>query len=118
MSEVRKGLFKEWVPKPLGLLAIFIITITALTTNGLYTANINDMVSGMGTMSEYMMMANYASSIGMMVVFPLLIKIKGAFTSRNILFVTLGGTLLLSLWCAVTTSPEVLILCNLVMGGF
>ena len=118
MSEVRKGLFNDWVPKPVGLLVIFVITVTALTTNGLYTANINDMVSGMGTMTEYMMMANYASSIGMMVVFPLLIKIKGAFTSRNILFVTLGGTLLLSWWCALTTSPVVLIGCNLVMGGF
>ncbi|WP_242918001.1 hypothetical protein [Pontibacter liquoris] len=118
MSELRKGLFNDWVTKPLGLLVILIITITALTTNGLYTANINDMVSGMGTMTEYMMMANYATTIGMMVVFPLLIQIKGAFTSRNILFVTLGGTLLLSLWCAVTTSPQVLIGCNLVMGGF
>jgi hypothetical protein len=117
MSEVRKGLFNDWVPKPVGLLVILVLTITALITNGLYTANINEMVSGLGSMTEYMMMANYASVIGMMVVFPFLLKIKSFLKGRTILLITLSGMLLLSMVCALTTSPVVLILSNLVIGS-
>ncbi len=117
MAEIKQGLFQEWVPKPVGLFVVFILTITAVTTNGLYSANIGDMASGLGAMAEYMSMASYASFIGMMLIIPLVINLTGAVKARTILLFSLSATLLLSLWCAFTTSMEVLILANFIMGG-
>jgi DHA2 family multidrug resistance protein len=117
MAEAKKGLFHAWVPKPLGLLIIFILTVTVLSSNGLYTANLADMMGGLGTMTEYLTMANFAATIGMVTVFPFLFQVKSAFTTRQILLGSLGLTAVLTVFCAVTTSPELLILANFLIGG-
>ncbi|WP_181307304.1 MFS transporter [Rufibacter sp. XAAS-G3-1] len=117
MSEVRKGLFHDWVPKPVGLLVIVFLTLVVLTTNGLYTANITDMVGGLGTMAEYLTMANFASSIGMVVVFPILFQVKSLLKGRHILLISLSGTAALTLLCAMTTHPEVMIAANFLLGA-
>ncbi|MFB9864626.1 MFS transporter [Rufibacter immobilis] len=118
MSEVKKGLFHDWVPKPVGLLVLLVLTLTVLTTNGLYTANITDMVGGLGTLAEYLTMANFASSIGMVVAFPLLLKVKSQVRTRHILLICLSATAALTLLCAHTTSPQVMILANFLLGTF
>ncbi|KAA9332815.1 MFS transporter [Adhaeribacter soli] len=118
MSELKKGLFHDWVPKPVGLLVLFVLTLTVLTSNGLYTANMTDMVGGLGTMTEYLTMANYAATIGMAAVFPFLMQLKGAFTTRQLLLATLSGLAFLTVFCALTTSPELLILASFLMGCF
>ncbi|GAB2534143.1 MFS transporter [Rufibacter soli] len=117
MSEVKKGLFHDWVPKPVGLLVILFLTLVVLTTNGLYTANISDMVGGLGTMAEYLTMANFASSIGMVLAFPVLFTVKGQLTGRQILLICLSATVVLTMVCATTTSPGVIIGANFLLGG-
>ena len=117
MAEIKTGLFHDWVPKPVGLLVLFILTLTVMSTNGLFMPNATDMVGGLGTMSEYLTMGNFAATIGMAAVYPFLFQVKGAFTTRQILIFTLGLISLLTVFCAVTTSPELLVLANFLIGG-
>ncbi|GEO03984.1 MFS transporter [Adhaeribacter aerolatus] len=116
MAEIKKGMFHEWVPKPLSFLILFVLTLTVLSANGLYTANIADMVGGLGTMTEYLTMANFAATIGMPAVFPFLFQVKGRFTTRQILSVSLSALVMLTVLCGLITSPELLILANFLIG--
>lgn len=117
MAAIKTGLFHDWVPKPLSMLILLVLTVTVLSANGLYTANMTDMVGGLGTMTEYLTMANFAATIGMPAVFPLLFQVKGRFTTRQILLVSLSAMVLLTVFCGLTTSPELLILANFLIGG-
>ena len=112
-----RGLFHEWVPKPVQLLLIILFTIPLLTINGAYTANISDMVGSMGIMTEDLLMANYAATIGMGIVFPLLLRTKQYFKSKHILLVTFISLALLSYVCATTDQPSILIAANFLLGG-
>lgn len=113
-----RGLFHTWVPKPMQLLLIIILTIPMLTTNGIYAANMGDMVGGLGILSEDLLMANNAATIGMIVVFPIIIRVKQAFKSKHILLATFFIFLLASYICSTTENPSVLIAANFVMGAF
>ena len=66
-----RGLFHTWVPKPVQLLLILVFLIAILPTSGIYSGNIGDMVGSLGSLSEDISMANNATTIGMVVVFPL-----------------------------------------------
>lgn len=112
-----RGLFHDWVPKPVQLLLIILFTIPLLTINGIYTANISDMVGSMGIMTEDILMANYAAIIGMGVVFPLLLRTKQFFKSKHVLLVTFISLALLSYVCATTDQPSILITANFLLGG-
>lgn len=69
----KRGLYHDWVPKPVQLLMIFMSLFPLLVVSGVYVNNINDMVGGMGAMPEVFSLANYASFIGMATVMPLLL---------------------------------------------
>ncbi|MBC8053442.1 MAG: MFS transporter [Sphingobacteriaceae bacterium] len=112
-----RGLFHDWVPKPVQLLLIILFTIPLLTINGIYTANISDMVGSIGIMTEDLLMANYAATIGMTVVFPLLLRTKQYFKSKHILLVTFISLAVLSYVCASTDHPSILIAANFLLGG-
>lgn len=78
-----KGLFANWVPKPLQLLLIAIFSAFTMSLSGVNTGNITYMYSSMGSMSEYFSMANYATTIGMGAVMPLVMRFKFRFKVRD-----------------------------------
>jgi len=113
-----RGLFHPWVPKVLQLLLILIFSVVVLCTNSIYSGNMNDMTSSMGSLAELITMANNASTIGMMVVFPLLLRTKSYFRTKELL---IGSLLLLaffSIVCGTTDSPYLIIFCSFCMGFF
>lgn len=114
----KRGLFSDWVPKHVQLILIIVLTIPLLTVNGIYSSNINDMMSGMGILSEDLMMANYAASIGMGVVLPLVMKLKQRFKSRHLLLSSFSVLALLGYICANTDNVSVLVGANFLMGIF
>jgi DHA2 family multidrug resistance protein len=113
-----KGLFHTWVPKGIQLLLILIFTVVILCTNSIYSGNINDMVSSLGSLAELITMANNASTIGMMVVFPLLLRTKSYFRTKELLIVSLLLLTFLSIVCATTDNAYLIILCSFFIGFF
>ncbi|MCX2452642.1 hypothetical protein OQX61_15295 [Pedobacter sp. PLR] len=116
MQTYKLGLFHDWVPKPVQLLLIILLTIPILGISGVYSTNIGDMMGSQGMLTEDLMMASYASALGMALVFPLALRMKQFFRTRHILIVTLSSLILLSYICATTDNAWVLIGANMIMG--
>lgn len=111
-----KGLFSDWVPKPVQLLMIVLLLIVVMPIGGVYTGNISFMVSGTGAMQEYFLWANYATTIGMGASMPVVLRLKLRFKVRDkvvILLVLLG---LLSYVNATTQNPMVMVIVSLIIG--
>jgi MFS family permease len=113
-----KGLFHDWVPKPVQLLLILVFVVVILPTNGIYSGNISDMVGSLGSLSEDIQMANNATTIGMMVVFPLLLRTKQYFRTKELMIGSLMMMALLSIIAGTTDNAYVLVLCSFLIGFF
>jgi len=90
--------FRDFVPDRLRFIILLCFAVIFQFSGGIYLASVSQMVGGKVLLQEDIMMAGYASFIGMTIVFPLLFRFKFRFTSRGILI-------------AVAT---ILILCNVV----
>lgn len=113
-----KGLFHKWVPKPLALALIALFELPVLAAAGVYTGNLADMVGSLGTYTEVMTMANYANVIGMGAIVPVILRLERRFRGKDLLvgcFIALAG---LSVLCAFTTEPLVIVGASFLMGMF
>lgn len=113
-----KGLFSDWVPKPIQLLIIVLLLIVVMPLGGVYAGNLSFMVSGTGQLTEYFMWANYATTIGMGACMPVVLRFKMRYKVRDkvvLLLVLLG---LLSYINGTTMEPVIIIASALVIGFF
>ncbi len=111
-----KGLYYDWVPKPVQLLLIVLLMAVVMPLGGVYTGNISYMVGGTGALSEYYIWANYATTIGMGAAMPIVLRLKMRFKVRDkitLVMVLLG---LLNYINATTTEPSVIIASALLIG--
>ena len=92
MSDYNKGMYKSWVPKPVQLILILIFTTLIMSINPVNTGNISLMVGDLGTLPDFMMMANFASFIGMATSMPLVLRVKMRFRTKEIMTVSLAVT--------------------------
>ncbi|OCK52584.1 transporter [Chryseobacterium sp. CBo1] len=111
-----KGLFNDWVPKPVQLLMIILLVIVVLPLGGVYTGNISFMVGGTGELSEYFMFANYATTIGMGASMPIVLRMKMRFKVRNKMVLLLVLLALLNWVNATTLNPLVIVAVSLIIG--
>lgn len=111
-----KGLYNDWVPKPVQLLLIVLLLAVVMPLGGVYTGNISYLVSGTGAMTEYFMWANYATTIGMGACMPIVLRMKMRFKVRDkmtVLLVLLG---VLSYINGTTMQPMVFVFTALFIG--
>lgn len=118
MSDYNKGLYKSWVPKPVQLLLILVFTILIMTLNPVNSGNISMMVGDLGIMPDYLMMANFASFIGMATAMPLILRVKMRFRTKEIMVTSLAVSAVLSFVIATTNVAEIMIASALIMGFF
>jgi DHA2 family multidrug resistance protein len=111
-----KGLFHDWVPKPVQLLLIVLLMTVVMPLGGVYTGNISYMVGGTGALSEYYVFANYATTIGMGACMPIVLRLKMRFKIRNKITTVLVLLGVLNYINATTLEPTVIIASALVMG--
>ena len=64
--------FYNWVPKPIGIIILFMFFLPILTVGGTYSASGTEMMSGLDIISEHIQFANFATSIGMAAFCPFL----------------------------------------------
>ncbi|WP_320054554.1 hypothetical protein [uncultured Acetobacteroides sp.] len=114
----KRGLYHDWVPKPLQLLLIIVTTLPFLAVSCVFPTNIIDMSSGMGEISEAFSFASNAMYIGMTGAIPMLFRTKPYFRSKEIV---VGGLLIMSLLCYVSSTTDnvyVIAFASLLMGFF
>jgi hypothetical protein len=70
--------FYNWVPKPIGIIILFMFFLPILTVGGTYSASGTEMMSGLGIISEHIQFANFATSIGMAAFCPFLYRLVQA----------------------------------------
>ena len=112
-----KGLFNDWVPKPVQLLLIVLYMLVLMPVSGIYTGNLSFLVGDTGAMTEYYMMANYASAIGMGAVMPIALRLKLRFKIRDkvtFVCVAIGFLLFVN---GTTQSPWIIIVNSLLISA-
>ena len=108
--------FYDWVPKPLGIIFLMLLSIPIMTVSGAYSANSSEMVGGLGILSEHISFIGFCTSIGMAAFSPFFYDLV---CIRREKFMCLVGFIILSLLsfvCANTDSIFLIATCSLVMG--
>jgi hypothetical protein len=111
-----KGLYHDWVPKPVQLLLIVLLLAVVMPLGGVYTGNISYLVGGTGALSEYFLWANYATTIGMGACMPVVLRMKMRFKVRDKIVLILVLLGLLSYVNATTLQPMVMVITALIIG--
>lgn len=108
----------DWVPRRLKpWLFIFFVLIVQFS-GGVYLAAASDMVGTTGLMQEDILMAGYASLIGMSINFAVMFRIKFRFSTRTQLLGAAAVLIAANIICAHTASVPVLVLTCLIAGWF
>jgi hypothetical protein len=118
MAKYNKGLFEDWVPKPVQLLLIIIFLLVLSPMSPIYVGNVYYMVGDTGSMTEYFTWANYAGTIGMGAAMPVNFRIKMRFKIRDKVFAILLLLALFNFIIATTKEPMVIVTISLFMGFF
>ncbi len=111
-----KGLFADWVPKPLMLVLIVVFLLPILIVSGVYTGNLSFMVSSLGTHNEWIVFANYAGVVGMGVSMPIIFRYKLRFHTKYLMMRTLLFLALASFMIATTDNNIVIVACSFFIG--
>ena len=107
-----------WIPRRVKpWLFIFFVLIIQFS-GGIYMAAASDMVGTTALMQEDILMAGYASLIGMAVNFAVMFRIKFRFSTRTQLLVCGAVLILANIICAQTDSVPVLVFTCLIAGWF
>ncbi len=108
----------RFIPEPLKpwLLILFIIVFNC--TGGVYLAAVSDMVGSTQLLQEDIMMAGYASLVGMALFFAIMFRLKWAVRPKTTLGCCIWVLVAANLICMHTGSVPVLIGVSLVAGFF
>ncbi|MDE6692012.1 MAG: hypothetical protein K2K05_01365 [Muribaculaceae bacterium] len=108
----------DFVPRRLKPWIFILFVLIIQFSGGLYLAAATDMVGTKALMQEDILMAGYASLIGMSINFAVMFRVKFRFSNRTQLLVSGCVLLLATFICAHTTSVPVLVGACLVAGWF
>ncbi len=108
----------DFVPRRLNpYLFIFFVLIIQFS-GGIYLAAASDMVGSTALMTEDILMAGYASLIGLAINFTVMFRIKFRFSTRTQLLAACIVLIAANIICAHTTSVPVLVVTCFVAGWF
>ena len=108
----------RFIPEPLKpwLLILFIIVFNC--TGGVYLAAVSDMVGSTQLLQEDIMMAGYASLVGMALFFAIMFRMKWAVRPKTALGSCIAVLITANLICMDTDSVPVLVGVSLIAGFF
>lgn len=108
----------RFIPEPLKpwLLILFIIVFNC--TGGVYLAAVSEMVGSTQLLQEYIMMAGYASFVGMALFFAIMFRLKWAVRPKTALGWCILALITANVICMHTGSVPVLVGVSLVSGFF
>lgn len=110
--------FKERMPERQKFVLCIAFAVVFQFTGGIYLALVSHVSGGLSLMHEDIMMAGYASFVGMTMVFPVLFRFKFRFTTRTALLVICPGLVLCNILAIFTDNLFFLVLICFVAGVF
>lgn len=117
MPRPRVLYFKEFLPTPVCIvLSLFFATVFQFN-GGVFLPTAVQMSSALGCIQEDVMMAGYASFIGMTLIFPILFRLKFRFTTRRI-FLTVCPVLIVCNLITMHTENLALLVITCFISGF
>lgn len=120
MAEQRPRImyFKEYLPTPVCVVLSMFFALVFQFNGGVFLPTAVQMSSALGCIQEDVMMAGYASFIGMTLIFPILFRLKFRFTTRRIFLTVCPVLIVCNLITLHVNSLPIFILVCLVSGFF
>lgn len=120
---VPKGCFDipdipAFIPRKLKPWIFIVFVLIIQFSGGVYLAAATDMVGDKALMNEDILMAGYASLVGMSLNFAVMFRIKFRFSTRIQLLATAMVLIFANIVCALSDSPAVLVAVCFVAGWF
>lgn len=109
-------MFREFIPNRIRVFLCLFLATAFQFSGGIYLSSVSQMVGSLALMQEDIMMAGYASFVGMTVVFPILFRLKFRFTSRSILLFVCPALIVCNLITMHTDSLPVLVTVCFIAG--
>lgn len=110
---------RDFVPERLKpWIVLFFVIIIQLSSGGIYLAAVSEMVGSMALMQEDIMMAGYASMVGMALTFTIMFRLKFRFCTRTALITCATVLIISNLTSMHTTSVPVLVTVSFIAGIF
>lgn len=108
----------NFIPRRLKPWLFILFVLIVQFSGGLYLAAASDMVGTTALMQEDILMAGYASLVGMSINFCVMFRLKFRFTNRVGLLICAIALIVCTVICAQTTSAPVLIAASFFAGWF
>lgn len=109
---------RDFMPLPLRFVLFLLIIIVYQFSGGVYMSAVTQMSGAMSWITEDIMMAGYASLVGLTVTFPLLFRIMFRFTARDILLLV-TAVLVVGDWiCMVSDFVPLVVFISFICGFF
>lgn len=109
---------RNFVPEKIKPYIIIAFVLIFQLSGGVYLAAVSEMVGSTALMQEDIMMAGYASMVGMALTFNLMFRLKFRFTSKISLFICCLVLIICNLICIYTRNVPVLIGTCFIAGFF
>lgn len=117
--ETRKILAcKDFVPQKLRFFIFLFIIIVYQFSGGIYMTAVTHMSGAMSWLTEDVMMAGYASLVGLTMIFPLLFRIMFRFTARDLLIVSTIVLIIGDVLCLYSGSVPLVVFVSFICGVF
>lgn len=109
---------RDWVPRRLKPFILLAFVIVYQFSGGVYLAAVNEMAGSTALMQEDIMMAGYASFVGMALIFAIIFRLKCRFTSHTAFMLSSAAVIGCNIVAMMTRSVPVLVAACLVAGFF
>lgn len=109
-------LFRDFVPDRLRVFLCLFLALCFQFSGGIYLSSVSQMVGSLALMQEDIMMAGYASFVGMTIIFPILFRLKFRFTSRSILLFVCPALIVCNYITMNTDNQPVLVIVCFIAG--
>lgn len=106
----RVMMFRDFVPDKVRVFLCLFFAVAFQFSGGIYLSSVSQMVGSLALMQEDVMMAGYASFVGMTIIFPILFRLKFRFTTRSILLFVCPALIVCNLITMHTESLPVLVI--------
>ncbi|MCE5224391.1 MAG: hypothetical protein LLG05_00830, partial [Porphyromonadaceae bacterium] len=109
---------RDYVPEKLRPWIMILIVLVFQLSGGVYLASVSEMVGSLALRQEDIMMASYASMVGMGLTFAIMFRLKFQFTSKASLLICAAVLIVCNLICMHTTNVPLLVATCFVAGIF
>jgi MFS transporter, DHA2 family, multidrug resistance protein len=107
---------RNFVPKEIKPWILFIFFIIYQFSGGIYMAAVCEISGSLALMQEDILMAGYASLVGLALTFTIMYRLKFRFPAKTSLIVTASGLIVCNLICMHTCSVPILVVTCFVAG--